>query len=668
VSLEALLRPAAEEHRPVRRRRKVFLVSALVLLAILGVVAFITLATGLSSRRHFEDGRRLLSSAQAALLAGNADAAAADFGNAREAFLRAQHQPGIVLLRIEGLLPFVGRTPEALVSLSRIGAQVAGAGADVADGVGHLPDGLSSLGLHDGQIPLESLRSLAPSVRRARASLELAVREAARLPNSWLIGPVADARDLVRERLAQAVPLARSADAMLSSLPLFAGQGREARYFVGAQNSSELRGTGGFLGNYAILIIREGRISLGPFADAGLLPNLPAAKAPSPSKDFDDLYGPFGGGGFWLNINMTPDVPTAATLIEQMYQRVRGQKLDGTILFDLQGLTDLLRATGPVRSKPLNYTFTPENVVGYVATAAYLKSPVPNPFSEGPRYVAEAVWTRFLSSTDPEKAMRALISAAANGHLIFHGVDPKLQAAFRLAGVTGDFGARGSDFFGVVHSNAAANKVDYYLRQRLSYEVRLQPNGRAEATGEMTLENHAPVGARPGYVFGPSRDVRINGRFLQPGEDRTWTQFYCADDCRLSRSVSDGKTTTLEYHREVGLPVYAGFFEVKPARSRRVALSLQLPRAWDGDRATGTYRLRIQGQVSLPTTARVTIRAPEGMRIAWTSVPMNVDGSTATWSGPLDGARDFEVRFQRGFLSRAWIRVWSFLAKPVVHL
>jgi hypothetical protein len=668
VSLEALLRPAPEGHRTVRRRRKVFLVSALVLLTVLGAVAVITVATGLSTRRHFEDGRRLLSSAQTKLLSGNADAAAADFGNAREAFLRAQHQPGNVLLRIEGLLPFVGRTPDALVSLSRIGAQAAGAGADVAGGVGRLPDGLSSLGLHNGRIPLESLRSLAPAVRRARTSLELAAREAARLPNSWLIGPIAEARDVVRERLAQAVPLARSADAMLTSLPLFAGQGREARYFVGAQNSSELRGTGGFLGNYAILTIREGRISLGPFADAGLLPNLPAPKAPSPSKDFDDLYGPFGGGGFWLNINMTPDAPTAATLIEQMYERVRGQKLDGTIFFDLQGLTDLLRATGPVRSKPLNFTFTPENVVRYVATAAYLKSPVPNPFSSGPRYVAEAVWTRFLSSTDPEKAMRALISAAANEHMVFHGVDPKLQAAFRLAGVAGDFGSRGADFFGVAHSNAAGNKVDYYLGQELSYDVRLQPNGRAEAEAGMAIVNHAPVGARPSYTMGPNPDVVINGRHLQPGEDRTWTQFYCARGCRVARAATDGKDTTLEYHREVSLPVYAGFFEVKPARTRRVALSLQLPHAWNGDRAIGTYRLRIQGQASLPTAATVNVRAPDGMRIAWTSVPMKVDGAVATWSGSLDGARDFEVRFQRGFLSRAWIRVWSFLSKPLIHL
>jgi uncharacterized protein DUF4012 len=667
MAREMLLRPPRERRRPVLRR-KALIVSTLLMIALLGVIAMATVATALSIRRHFEDGRRLLVTAQSALLAGKADRAAADFESARQAFLRAQGEPGNVLLRVEGALPFVGRTPDALVSLSRIGAQVAEGGADVARGVERLPHGLSSLGLVDGRIQLDSLRSLAPYVRRARASLDSAARVTTRLPNSWVIGRVAEARDLVRERLARALPLVRSADALLSSLPRFAGQGRAARYFVAAQNSSELRGTGGLLGNYAILTIREGHISIGRFKDISDLPDLPAAKAPSPSKDFDDLYGPFGGGGFWPNINMTPDAPTAATLIEQMYQRVADQRLDGTIFFDLQGLTDLLRATGPVQSKRLGYTFTAQNVVKYVATAAYLRAPVPRPFSEGPRLVAETVWNRFLSGTDSEKALRALVTAAAKGHLVLHGVDPQVQAAFRLAGVAGDFGGGDTDFFGVAHSNAAANKVDFYLRQELSYQVRLQPNGRAEAVASTTIINRAPVGARPGYVFGPSSKVIINGRHLEPGEDRTWTQFYCAQGCRLARALVEREDTILESHRELGLPVYAGFFEVKPSRSRKVDLSLQLPSAWEGDRTVGSYRLRVQAQPSLATAGTVTIRAPDGMRIVWTSVPMQVESGMATWRGSLEGARDFEVRFQRSWFSRIRTRVWSFLSKPVIHL
>jgi hypothetical protein len=636
-------------------------------LMVLGAIAIATLATALSVRRHFEDGRRLLVSAQASLLAGKVDRAVGDFDSARRSFRQAEREPGTVLLRLEGLVPFLGRTPRALVSLSRVGGQVSSAGADVARAVAKLPDGLSSLGLEKGRIPLDSLRSLAPSVHRARVALDVAAGDAARLPDSWVIGPVADARDLVRKRLSEATRQARSADALLTSLPKFAGEGREARYFVAAQNSAELRGTGGLIGNYAILTIRDGRMNLGPFRDAGQLPNLPADQAPSPSKDFAELYGPFGGGGFWLNINMTPDAATAATAIEQLYQRVTGQRLDGTIFFDLAGLPDLLRATGPVTSKLLGYTFTQANVVRYVATAAYLKAPIPNPYRNGAPLVADAIWERFFL-TDPERALRALVGAAANGHLVLHGADPQIETAFRLAGVSGGFGTRTGDFFGVVHSNAAGNKVDFFLRQELGYDVVLGQSGTARAVAATTIRNTVPKGVRPGYVYGPLKGLLVDGRPLEPGEDRTWTQFYCGAGCRLTNSQQDRKVLSLEARREFGLPAYAGFFEIKPSQSHRIELGLQLADAWQGDRAGGTYRLRIQGQSSLPTTATVTIRVPDGMGVAWTSVPMRVEGGVATWRGSLQGSKDLEVRFQRGFLGRVWVRVWSFLSKPVIHL
>ena len=663
----ALLRSPRAGHHPARRRR-LLLASALLIFAVLLAMAMVTVATGLSIRRHFEDGRRLLAAAQSALLAGDAERAASDFGSARQSFARAQGEPGNVLLRVEGLLPFLGRTPDALLSLSRIGAQAAGAGADVSIGLGRLPHGLSSLGPKKGRIPLDSLSSLAPYVRRARASLDAAAKDAARLPNSWVIGQVAQASELVRERLAEALPLARSADALLSSLPRFAGRGRNARYFVAIQNSAELRGTGGLIGNYAILTIRDGRLSLGRFDDVSSLRNLPPARAPRPSADFAELYGPFGGAGFWLNINMTPDAPTAATLIEQLYERISGEKIDGTIFFDLEGLSDLLHATGPVRAKPLGYTFTADNVVEYVAAADYLKSHIPHPPSEGPRLVAETIWGRFLSATAPERALRALVNAAANGHLILHGVDPRVQAAFRLAGVTGGFGTRSGDFFGVAHSNAAANKVDFYVRQDLTYEARLASDGKATAEASTRIINQAPAGAAPSYSLGPCSCFPPDGPHLEPGEDRTWTQFYCAANCSLKRSTEDGRDVIFEAHRDLGLPVFAGFMQIKPQRSHRVALSLALPHAWDGDRAAGSYRLRLQGQTTLSTTATVTVRAPEGMSIVWTSVPMRVRGGVATWRGPLNGAKDFEVRFQRGFFGRVWARVQSFLSKPVIHL
>jgi len=312
------------------------------------LVGVLSIAPALALRRNFDHGRILLGRARTAFLNGNLSSASRDFRAARTDFETAANQRGNFLLRIDGLVPYLGRTPRALLAIADIGERISSAGVDVSAEVARLPGGRSSLGPTNGQIPLDRLGAVAPAVHRARISVDVAVALAERLPSSWLLGPVAAARNLVADRLDQIAPLARSADALLHSMPAFAGQDGPKRYFVAIQNTTEFRGTGGLIGNYAILTLDHGRMSLSPFRDARELANLRASDALSPSRDFTDLYGPFGGGGFWLNLNMTPDAPTAAILIESLYQQVQDQHLDGTIFFDLEGLSDMLRATGPV--------------------------------------------------------------------------------------------------------------------------------------------------------------------------------------------------------------------------------------------------------------------------------------------------------------------------------
>jgi hypothetical protein len=357
-----------------------------------------------------ERGREFLLKAQASLLEGDAEAAADAFTRARAEFDAAEGQSGNALLRAEASVPFLGRTPDALLSLAEIGRDMSEAGLGVSGGLAALPLGLSSLGLSDGRIPIEGVRALGPAVHRARLLLDEADAASQRLPGSWLLGPVGEARDAVRGQLGKAVSLARAADALLRELPSLAGADGPKRYFVAAQNTAELRGTGGSIGDYAILKIENGRLSLSPFRDAWGRPN----------------------------INMTAHAPTGAESIEGVYRKETGRPLDGVIFLDLGGMADLLEATGPVRVDALGHTFTAGNVVEYVATAGYLNSHLTDPFADGPRLVVEAVWHRFLATTKPQAALRALVQAAAEGHLVVHSTDASVQAALRLAGVAGE--------------------------------------------------------------------------------------------------------------------------------------------------------------------------------------------------------------------------------------
>jgi len=636
-------------------RRTVLLgVAAMVVLGLLSAIS------ALSMRRHLEDGRTELDQAQSLLVAGKLGAAADAFDRAGDDFDRAGRAPGAFALRVDALFPLIGRTPDALLSMIDVGRDVASAGEDLSREVARLPGGLAALGPKDGRIPVDTLSALAPAMHRARVLLDRAERSADRLPGSWVVGPVASARDTLQAKLAQAVPLVRAADALAQQLPAFAGATGPVRYFVGAQNLAEARGTGGLIGNFAILTIDHGVMSFGPFDDVASLENLPVAEAPAQNP----LYNAWGGGGFWLNLNMTPDVPTAAGMIESLYQRVRGQPLDGTILVDIQAMADMLDVTGPVAVPKLHATLTADNVVRFVADARYLALKH-DPYAVGPRLVSEAVLKRFFGGASSDEAVRALVSAAAGGHLALHSAHPEVQKALREAGVSGAFGqASGNgDFFSVVTDNASPNKVDFYVHRSIRYAVTLERGGASRANVSVGFRNAAPAG-RSSYSLG------YKARYgLQPGELRSWTALYCPADCRPEDATEAGRPISLPYYRDLGMSMLGRFFNVKAQQTNTIELTLRRTRGWEGDVAAGVYRLRLQGQPSIqPTSVTLVVRAPPGMHITWTSRAMDVDGGTATWTGTLGPRSDFEIRFGKSLVPGAWSRVVHFLSSPAIHL
>ncbi len=651
----------ARPPKPRRRRRRRWPRVLLLALGLVVLVGAVSVAVALGVRSHLERARSDLTVAQDALLGGNVAKARTAFDLASREFRAAGSQHGGFLLRAEQHLPLVDRTPRVLIGLTVIGVEVSDAGAGVAAQLAALPGGLAALGPKDGRLPIEALQRLGPVVHQAAQIIAAAKAKADALPASWVPGPVSAASDAVRSKLDHAAPLALAADALLRELPAFAGQDGVRRYFIAPQNVSESRGTGGLIGNFSILTIDHGRMSFSPTSDISALPDASSPAGLDPSAEFSRIYDTFGGAGFWLNINMTPDAPTASAAVEALYQRDTGSRLDGVILVDLDALSNMLTATGPIPVPRLHTTLTAGNVVGFVAKAAYLNLPG-NAFTLGPRLVAEAVLHRFFTAAPPLKALRALVGAAANGHIMVDPADPRQQAAFRLAGVTGDYRAPATgDFFGAVTSNAAGNKVDYDVDRSIRDEVYLQSNGAAREDTELELVNHVPAGSAGSYVLGP-----YPGSKLGPGVDQLWTAFYCTTYCHLDQALQDGEPLPMGRYQEHGLSLYANFVRIDPQQTRTLALTLDSPNVWQGDRTGGEYHLHVPGQATgHRVAATVVVHAPDGMRVAWTSVPMRVSGDTATWHGLLGVGQDFAVRFHRPFVPRVLERVWQFLSKPI---
>ena len=639
-----------------RRSRHGVLTVIMALVALALILSALSLVPALAAARALDAGKRELERARDLLLEGDADRAAPAFGSAGEHFGRAAREAGHPLVELGGLIPFVGGNYDAIGGLAEVGSRTATAGHQLATSLSELPDGLASLATVDFRVPVERMASLAPAVSAARREIAAAHRASLALPDAYLIDPVAEAAEQARVGAGALLSTVRSAEALLTSLPAFAGADGPRRYFIAAQSPAELRGTGGFIGSFAILTANEGRLTLGPFREISVLRNLPPARADAPSEAFRQIYDRFGGAGFWRNLNMTPDVPTAATMIEDLYRRVRGAELDGTIFVTPQALAELLTAVGPVRVPVLGRSLTSGNVVDYLTHEAYEEFGFRASLRKRLLGIAVSeIFERFLRDADPQRAVRALVDAGSQGYLTLHAVDEDVQEAFEVAGVSGELPPARGDLFGVFTSDASGTKVDYFVERDIRYEITLGAEGSASVQASVAFSNRAPADAEPSYALGP-----YPGTGLGVGEALPFVSIYCAARCEMTGATEDDGPIGFEVHGELGLTSLHRYARVGPQEMRTLALGLRVRRAWLGNDVEGVYRLTLRTQATItPTRATVVIRPPKGMEIVSASPGSEVRGGEARWSGRSGTSTELFVRFRRPLADRVWRALWG---------
>jgi hypothetical protein len=625
------------------------------------VIGALSLLPAVGIQRDLLRAKSAMEAGSGAFFGGDLATARHRFDDAASAFIQARSKVNSPFMRFASTLPLIGRTPDAIQAMTGAGTNVAAAGSQLAVAVGRLPGGLGGLAPQDGFLSLDRLTELEPVLR----SVSGLVRQGSELldgaERSWVFPPVADARLQFEGPLDQLDTALGGAAAVTAQLDEFLGGNGFRRYFVAAQNPAELRGTGGFIGSYAILSTYAGNMRFSRFRPIETLPDAIGRVQP-PNPDYGERYEDFGGAGFWRNINVTPDLPSAALAIEQLYEVVRDVKLDGVIAATPQSLAALMAATGPVRVPSLGATLTAKNVVAYTTNTAYSRITDTEARKRVLGDAAKATFDRFLDGVrDRAGAVRALARAVAEGHLAFHAVNPEVQAAFDSANVAGRLHSPPGDYVAVSATNAAANKLDYYVRRSLDYDVRLNPDGSANTTLTVSLENPSPTSGQPQYVIGPFPGSSA------VGESVSFLSTYCAEACELERHTLDGRQAPVGVERELGHRVFSEFVRVDPGATTTLGYELAVPDAWLGDALSGAYRLTLQDQPSTvhPTTVTVTVHAPPGTTIWNASQQMRVGVGRATWTGTVGKLLELRVEFRKPFVERAWSRFVRFLVKPL---
>ncbi len=623
---------------------------AAVVVAAAGAATVAIVALGL--RQDLADGRHALELGRRAFLDGRISAAADAFEDAGGAFDAAEAEATSWPARVGRVFPVLGRTLDVADALAVAGGHAADAALAISAEIEGLPGGVEALAPADGALPVEALASLAGALEEARSEAGRAVETIRSSPEGLLPGPVADARREALVRLGDVERLLRPAPALARGLPAFGGADGPRRYLFIAENPAELRGTGGIWGAYSIVRADRGRFRFSSFRPIQALPNVAPDAVPAPNPDYRRNYDQYGGAGFWLNMNMTPDYPSAARAALSTWEAIGGDPLDGVITADPFALRDLLAVTGTARVARPPLDVDEGNVVPLLANRAFTRFPDARTRKAVLGDVARAVFDRFLSlGGHAVPKLRAIGRAVGEGHLQIYTTDAEMQTALTGAGLDGGLRATGGDLLAVVVNSASGGKLDFFARRSIDHEVTLVQRGASTAVTVTRIENDAPTSGQPRYVIGPYLG--------EAGDNIPLLSVFCGPRCRLIRADRNGDRVSLFTGSELGSRFYQDYFTIPSGDTGTLVVRTETRGSWSGDDHAGSYRLTILGQTTIqPTRATVRIAPPAGMRFTAWSRGVSVEGGVATWTGVLQDRLALEVSFESASLP---VRLWRAL-------
>ncbi|MGA0567159.1 DUF4012 domain-containing protein [Rathayibacter sp. KR2-224] len=496
--------PAAPRaSRRVRRRVIGWSIVGIIVL-VLACAAWVTVRA-LDAKNQLEASLPLVQKAQAQISLGDSAAASATTRVLAAHLHAARDDTGDPIWRVAELIPGIGANLSAV-------RQIAWATSDVTDrAVAPLAKlagtiNLASFKPVNGAVPLKPLVEAAPIVTRADSALQSDLALVRGIDASATITPVRNAVQKLTDALAKAAAVTDAASRGVRLLPAMLGASGPRDYVLVIQNNAEARATGGIVGALALLRAQDGRISLVSQASAADFPALDSPVIPLPAAT-QKLYGSIVGE-YIQDATLTPDFATSGAVVQAMWQKRFGTKVDGVLSMDPVALSYLLKATGPVGLGD-GEQLSSDNAVQVLLSTSYARFSDPLQQNAFFASAAAAVFNKVASGQFDSTAMlSALTQAGEERRVLVWSGDKKEQAILAgtplAGGLPGSSG--GSAGFGVYLNDATGAKMDYYLHTGIGLgAASCRKDGRPDYLVRVTLSSDAPADAAqslPGYVTG----------------------------------------------------------------------------------------------------------------------------------------------------------------------
>ncbi|NTW27500.1 MAG: DUF4012 domain-containing protein [Candidatus Moranbacteria bacterium] len=272
----------------------------------------------------------------------------------------------------------------------------------------------------------------------------------------------------------------------------------EKTFLILLQNEAELRPGGGFLGQYAIVKIKNGQVLSTFVEDANLLDQRISTKIPTPFP-FERMMQLKRWK--FRDSNFSPDFPTNVEKAKY-FMRLAGKSsngFDGVIAVNSQVFNDVLGLTGPITVPGYSGEYNEENgsrKLEEQVEKAYIMNPDIDTQNRKAilKKMAPIILDKLMTIGNVTKLAELFHREMKNKNVMLNFTDPALQSAvesvFWDGTVTKDWSG---DYLMMVDANMGALKTDFFIKREMHYNLDLTLP-KPLVTLDIKYKNTAPYG------------------------------------------------------------------------------------------------------------------------------------------------------------------------------
>jgi Protein of unknown function (DUF4012) len=619
----------------VRGRSRIVRRTVAVLVLLLVVITALTVYVVLPVLFALSDARRILTSDPTKLTAIALRGAQDDLESAQE---RLEGLPSSLLRAV----PLVRQNLDALRSVVDGSIPVIGTAAELRGALLRLSDG--SL-VEDGQVDLELLSRLEPTLRQQASALEDLERGVREHTSGWLIPPLWDQMYSLGNRISSLRASAQRAEQLVPLAQEMLGSTGTRRYLVVFQNNAELRGSGGLPSGLGTVTATEGRIELGRFEHYQQFADPPPYRATQAPSDFRRYNRYDANTTRYATLTMSPDGPDVAAVAGSLFRMSTGQSVDGVLFVDARGMAALMPQGASVTTRA-GRSLSAQQIPPFLYSGAYASASSVGARRDQTVEIGKAVFRRVIGGgLATVSALGRAASSVAGGHIKMVSLRPDEERTLDELGVSGEMQTSAADVAFVAVQNFGGDKLDFWAKRKVRHGCDITST-QAECETRTTLTNIAPKGL-PRFVYQREPYALM----------RSFVETYVPRDASVTGATLDGRPARVVQGNEDATTSVGVFVKVPRTKSTTVTVS---------------YRLPLQGRYSLSVLPQPLSRdAQLDLDLSWPR-DWTVEEAVAASGNRLELATTLGDPFTitaapppRTGLSSAWDSLVRFWTQPV---